>query len=107
VWQILRAACGIDWRGFLEHIAASATLVKKQWQYQAHAKVLAKIGVERLRFAGDGLPAQVLRGLAVHPLEGEGAAAERAQRFMDACLAKHPSAHVAIVPEGPYTMLVA
>jgi nickel-dependent lactate racemase len=95
-----------DWRGFLEHIKATPVVVKDQWQLQMHARVLALIGVERLCFVCDNLPAQVLRGLAVNPVEGTGDAAARIQRFMDDFLRQHPGARMAVVPEGPYTMLV-
>jgi hypothetical protein len=69
------------------------------------ARVLARIGRERLCFVSDGLAPDVQRRLALNPVLGPGAAQDRAQRFIDEFLAARPNARVAIVPDGPYTML--
>jgi hypothetical protein len=55
--------------------------------------------------ANDGLPIDVQRRLAVTPAVGEGDAPERAQQVIDAYVANNPQARVAIIPDGPYTML--
>ncbi|MBE7461995.1 MAG: nickel-dependent lactate racemase [Planctomycetes bacterium] len=98
---------GRDWRGFLEFIARSGVTTKDQWQYQMQARVLARIGAERLCLVSDGLEAGVQAGLSVHPVTGAGGAAERTQAFVDAYLREHPRARIAVIPEGPYAMLVA
>jgi hypothetical protein len=51
------------------------------------------------------LKGEVVRKLWVMPVEGSGTASERAQRYIDGYVAKHPGARIAVVPEGPYTML--
>lgn len=96
---------GGDPAGFLAEIARRSEVVKDQWQYQMHCRVLSRIGRERLMLAGDGLPANVLSGLAVTPVGGEGDVAARVQRFVDGYLARHPSTRVAVIPDGPYTMV--
>ena len=39
------------------------------------------------------------------PILGEGDARTRAQRAVDEYVAAHPNARVAVIPDGPYTML--
>ena len=97
---------GNDWRGFLEHIAATDRVEKDQWQFQMMARVLAKIGSERLCFATDGLDAATLTQFGVTPLPGPGAAPDRCQRFINDYISNHPAARIAVIPEGPYTMLL-
>ena len=47
------------------------------------------------------------RGLGVTPVGGAGDAVARAQRHLDAFVQQQPGARVAVIPEGPYTMLRA
>ena len=103
--MMMRWQC--DWRGFLHHIGAAEQTEKDQWQYQMQTRVLERIGVERLRLVNDGLSLDTQRKLAVTPVEGDGDAAARLQRFVDDYVRRHPQARVAIIPEGPYTMLTA
>lgn len=93
---------GSDWRGFLQHIASNHDVVKDQWQYQMHARTLERIGVDRLRFVCDALDICTQHNLAVNPVEGDGNAAMRTQRFIDRFVSDHPAAHVGVIPEGPY-----
>ncbi|MCZ7647923.1 MAG: nickel-dependent lactate racemase [Planctomycetota bacterium] len=101
------ARWGRDWRGFLKHIEGSGVTVKDQWQFQMQTRVLERIGVERLLLATDGLPPETQAGLGVTPLPGAGPAPERVQRFLDEFSARRPDARIALIPEGPYAMLVA
>jgi nickel-dependent lactate racemase len=94
-----------DWPRFLEDIAALPRTSKDQWQYQMQTRVLERIGVERLRLVNDGLEPDTQQRLSVNPVLGRGSANERAQRFIDDYVAAHPGARVAVIPEGPYTML--
>lgn len=96
---------GSDHRAFLAEIAQSGRTAKDQWQFQMQARVLERIGVERLLLANDGLPIATQQRLGVTPLEGAGAAIERAQRFVEEFAARRPDARIAVIPEGPYTML--
>ena len=96
---------GGDFEGFLAHIAASEGTKKDQWQYQMQTRVLQRIGVARLLLANDGLPLEVQQRLAVTPASGHGTAAERAQGCIDGLLQQKPGARIAVIPEGPYTML--
>jgi nickel-dependent lactate racemase len=95
-----------DWRAFLAEIAAhpGRTLLD-QWELQMQARVLERIGMDKLWFVSDGIEAQTQRHIAVHPLLGEGDAAARAQRAIDDFVAAHPQASIAAIPAGPYTML--
>ena len=45
--------------------------------------------------------------LGVVPITGEGPAVARCQRFIDQMLEARPDARVALIPEGPYTLLKA
>ncbi|MCB9876695.1 MAG: nickel-dependent lactate racemase [Planctomycetes bacterium] len=96
---------GNDHRAFLAEIAQSGRTAKDQWQFQMQTRVLERIGVERLLLANDGLPLATQQRLGVTPLEGDGAAIERVQRFVDEFARQHPDARIAVIPEGPYTML--
>ncbi len=102
----LMLAWGADWRGFLEHIEANRHETRlDQWEFQVQGRVLNRIGSDRLWFATDGIPAELQGRLGVTPLLGEGDAIRRAQRAIDEFLSAHPGARVAVIPEGPYTML--
>ena len=98
---------GNDHEAFLRDIAASGRTEKDQWQFQMQTRVLQRIGRERLLLANDGLPMDVQRRLGVTPVEGDGDATARAQRYVDEFAAQHPDARIAVIPEGPYTMLRA
>ena len=95
-----------DWRGFLADIQANRDQTKlDQWEYQMQAKVLARIGMERLWFVTDGIPQETQRHISVYPVLGQGDAQTRAQRAIDAFVAEKPDAKIAVIPEGPYTMI--
>lgn len=98
---------GHDHRAFLDHIETRGTTGKDQWQYQMHCRVLDRIGPKRLMLANDGIPTATQQGLAVTPLPGGGDAAQRVQDFVDAYAQEHPDARIAVIPNGPYTMLRA
>jgi len=67
--------------------------------------VLSVIGPEKLLLASDGIPSRVQMHIGVNPLLGPGTAAERAQKAIDNYAAAHPAARIAVIPDGPYTML--
>ena len=95
-----------DWRAFLAHIEANRGRTElDQWEFQMQSKVLAVIGPEKLWFVSDGVSARVQMHIAVNPMLGEGDAAERAQRAVDRYVAEHPDGRIAVIPDGPYTML--
>lgn len=98
---------GDDYEAFLRDIVASGRTEKDQWQFQMQTRVLRRIGEERLLLANDGLPMEAQRGLGVTPVGGAGDAVARAQRHLDAFVQQQPGARVAVIPEGPYTMLRA
>jgi nickel-dependent lactate racemase len=94
-----------DWRTFLADIAASRQTQLDQWGFQMHCRVLAWIGRERLWFVSDGLAAETQHHVAVTPILGAGSAQQRTQKAIDSFLAARPDGRIAIIPEGPYTML--
>ena len=98
---------GGDWQGFLDHIAAHDEVVKDQWQYQMQTRVLSKIGVERLKFITDALDIDTQHRLAITPVWSDAPAPNRCQKFINTFAAKHPQARIAVIPEGPYTMIQA
>jgi hypothetical protein len=102
----LMLAWGSDWRGFLEHIQANRhQTALDQWELQVQCRVLDRIGPGRLWFASDGIPRDLQGKLGLTPILGEGDAVQRAQRAIDGYLSAHAGARVAVIPEGPYTML--
>ncbi len=94
-----------NWQGFLRDVAARRDTQLDQWEFQMQCKVLSRIGPERLWFVSDGIPAEVQRRLALRPLLGEGDARQRVQRAVDDYVARNPEARIAVIPEGPYTMV--
>ncbi|MBN2584520.1 MAG: nickel-dependent lactate racemase [Planctomycetes bacterium] len=95
-----------DWRRFLADAEAhkDRTLLD-QWQYQMQARVLQRIGMDRLLFISDGIPPQTLRRLSVTAIEGPQDATGRLQATIDRYVADHPTSRIAVIPEGPYTPL--
>jgi len=99
---------GRDWRGFLTHIAKHRDKTElDQWEFQMHCRVLERIGVEKLWFVSDGLKPDVQQQIAVNAILDTGDAQKRAQRAIDQFVAAHPQPSIAVIPDGPYTMLRA
>ena len=95
-----------DWRGFLEHIEANRDVTEmEQWNFQAQCRALSQIGLDKLWFVTDGIPPDTQRRISVHPVLGNGNAHTRAQRAIDEFLAANGHARVAVIPDGPYTMV--
>jgi nickel-dependent lactate racemase len=94
-----------DWRTFLADIAASNETKLDQWEFQMQCRVLEWIGQERLWFVSDGLASPTQHHVAVTPILGSGSAQQRTQKAIDSFLAARPDGRMAIIPEGPYTML--
>jgi nickel-dependent lactate racemase len=97
---------GHDWKKFLRDIRDNSDHTElDQWELQMQCRVLQKIGRERLLFVSDGLPGEIQSRICVNPVSGPGTARQRAQRALDDYLGKNPSARIAVIPDGPYTML--
>jgi nickel-dependent lactate racemase len=96
-----------DWRRFLADLAArpGRTLLD-QWEYQMQTRVLERIGIERLLLVCDGIPAETVGRLSAMPVDGVGDAAARVQGAIDGYLAAHCGARLAVIPDGPYTLLL-
>ena len=95
-----------DWRGFLAHIEANRNVTKlDQWELQMQCKTLDRIGMDRLWLVTDGIDPETQKHIALHPILGEGDVRTRAQRAIDQFTAERPGARIAVIPEGPYTML--
>lgn len=109
-FEALYAQFGSDWRAFRDHIQATdGHTAKDQWQYQLQTRVLERVGLERLILCNDGLDTQTQRDVAVTPLPGDRSEklADRLQAFVEDYAAEHPGCRIAVIPEGPYTMLNA
>jgi len=97
-----------DWQGFLADITAHPERTElDQWEFQMQSRVLARIGMDRLHLVSGGMPPVTQRHIGVSPVLGEGSAAARANAFIIGFLDEHPEARVAVIPDGPYTMLRA
>lgn len=95
-----------DWQGFMRHISEHGDRTElDQWEVQMQCRVLDRIGIERLWLVSDGIPEDVQRRISVSPVLGTGDARQRAQQAIHRYLAAHPRARVAVIPDGPYTML--
>ncbi len=96
---------GGDWLRFMIDIAAADHIRPFQWDLQMRARVLSRIGLEKLWFVSDGIEQKVQKRIGVTPLLGAGDARTRAQRAIDEFVSANPSARIAVIPDGPYTML--
>jgi len=97
---------GRDWRGFLADIASHPDRTERdQWEFQMQCRVLERIGMDDLCLVTDGIPADAQKELALTPVLGDAPAAARTQQAIDDYLANKPDARVAVIPDGPYTML--
>ena len=95
-----------DWGRFLADINADPNVTRlDQWEFQMQARVLQRIGRENLWFVSDEIPEQMQKSIAVTPILGQGAAPQRAQRAINEYLTNHSDVRIAVIPEGPYTML--
>jgi nickel-dependent lactate racemase len=97
---------GHDWKGFMKEIEEHKDRTElDQWELQMQCRVLKRIGRERLLFVSDGVPEEIQRRICVNPVLGTGSAKERAQRVVDEFVDANPAARIAVIPDGPYTML--
>ena len=94
-----------DWRGFLAHVARSGQTELDQWEYQMQCRVLQLIGLENLWFVSDGIPADVQKHISVSPVLGPARAPRRLQDALDTFIQRRPDARIAVIPDGPYTLL--
>ncbi|MCC6581424.1 MAG: nickel-dependent lactate racemase [Phycisphaeraceae bacterium] len=95
-----------DWRRFLDDISRQACPIKDQWVLQMLARVHERITLDRVCLAADDVPTAMRGKLWCRWVDGQGNAQTKVQRFIDEYLAAHPAAKLAVIPEGPYTMLV-
>lgn len=97
---------GHDWKRFLKDIEENKERTElDQWELQMQSRVLQKISRELLLFVSDGVPEEIQRRICVNPVLGYGSAQQRAQRVIDRFVEGNPSASIAVIPDGPYTML--
>lgn len=102
----LMLSCNNDWRAFLADIAANKDRTRlDQWELQMQARVLERIALKKLWFVSDGIAPDVQKRICVTPLLGQAAAQARAQKAIDEYVAAHPDATIAVIPDGPHTML--
>ena len=95
-----------NWQLFLKDIAENPDTTKlDQWEFQMQTRVLKKIGLEKLWFVSDGIPPSVQKSISVTSILGPVEAEQRAQRAIDNYIENNPYANIAIIPEGPYTMV--
>ena len=100
---------GTRWQEFLTHASHPCSTVEHdQWQFQMQTRVLKRIGVDRLWLTCDGLLPEHRCGLAVTATgPAASTAANQAQAAIDKFIRQNPQARIAIIPDGPYTMLTA
>jgi lactate racemase len=95
-----------DWRRFLRDISHNQNETHlDQWEFQMHTRVLNLIGLKKLWFASDGIPYDLQQKIAVTPILGSGNIQTRVQKAIDDYVNNHKNCRVAVIPEGPYTML--
>ena len=95
-----------DWKRFLADIEADKNHTRlDQWEFQMQTRVLNRIGRENLWFISDGIGEEVQNKISVHPILGLGNAQQRTQQAIDKYVENNPDTKIAVIPQGPYTML--
>ena len=94
-------------REFLSDIASRPEQTEKdQWELQMQCRVLERVGTDGILFFSDEMDPELQRQANVTPILGDEPVERRLQRAVDELLAENPNASVAVIPEGPYTMLL-
>ena len=97
---------GADWKRFMRDIETNhETTEKDQWEFQMQCKVLEQLGMENLRLFTDGISSEEQERLALTASIGNDSAPDRLQRALDGFVRERPNARIAVIPDGPYTML--
>ncbi len=95
-----------NWQNFLRDIAAKPNETQlDQWEFQMQTRVLKRIGLDKLWLVSDGIPNDIQRYISVTPILGPGDTQERTQQAIDKYTENNSNAEIAVIPEGPYTML--
>ncbi|MFO8064829.1 MAG: nickel-dependent lactate racemase [Spirochaetia bacterium] len=94
------------WRQFLADAAKRTDVTEKdQWELQLQTRVLERIGEENVLFFSDHMEQGLQEIANVRPILGEEPVENRLQQTLDELLAENPSASIAVIPGGPYTIL--
>jgi nickel-dependent lactate racemase len=88
-----------DYKRFLKDIQKSDTVVKDQWQYQMHARVLEKIGPQNIHFFTDNIPQKLFHKLSVNGVSTPDV--QSAVQFMVDDFVRQGKS-ICVCPEGPY-----
>jgi nickel-dependent lactate racemase len=99
---------GRRWREFMVEIARNEDrTLKDQWELQIQTRVLERIDSSAVFLASDDLAPDLQAATGITPLAGSEDVSARAQAWLDAELTRDPQASIAVIPDGPYTMLRA
>ncbi|HNX26901.1 MAG TPA: nickel-dependent lactate racemase [Phycisphaerae bacterium] len=96
---------GHQWQKFLSDISDSRDFTVDQWQFQMQTRVISRIGIKNLWFVTDGIEANILEKLCLTPVYDKGNASTKLQQVVDRFVSDNPCARIAVIPEGPYTIL--
>ena len=103
--QLMKRYAG-RWREFLADAAARPDRTEKdQWELQMQCRVLECVGPERVLLLSDEMDPELQREANVTPVPGPAPVAVRLQETVDRLLREKPGASIAVIPDGPYTML--
>lgn len=90
-----------DWRAFLEDIKTSEIVLKDQWEFQMHTRVLEKVGKYNLYFITDGISGKEMQKIYINPIPVTRDQAEKTvQELLNKMLTEGKT--LAVIPEGPY-----
>lgn len=92
-----------DYEKFIDDIFSRDEVLKDQWQFQMHCRVLERTGREGLMMITDGIPLHELRRCNVTPGEdllGRAGPAKMLAKMVERI--SEQTSNVAIVPRGPY-----
>jgi nickel-dependent lactate racemase len=97
---------GRRWPEFMDEIARNKDrTLKDQWELQIQTRVLQRVASDAVFLASEDLAPDLQAVTGITPLDGSGDVTARAQHWLDEQLQRDRDASVAVIPDGPYTML--
>jgi len=95
------------WKEFLSYIESHAEHTEKdQWELQMQCRVLDRVGVAGVLFFSDDMDRDLQKIANVTPILGDAPVQVRLQTTLDNIVKEHPQASIAVIPDGPYAMLL-
>ena len=95
-----------NWKKFLTDIETNKDITElDQWEFQMLCRVLDITGIDNLHFLSEGIPQKTKQQLYCSPMEYQENLSKTIEEFLFQFAAENKKAGIAIIPNGPYTIL--